>query len=86
MRNSVRWTSVKDGLPAPSNCEFYGERYSLPVLGANRNTGQTFDAVLVYDFRQGGWCFNGLPDGPNPNNYEVCSITDWGHLPNIKED
>lgn len=78
-----KWILFNDGPPIKSNCEFYGDRFSVPVIGANKVTGQVFDQLIVYDYNGYGWSYHGLPDGPDCHNYETPHITHYMYLPEI---
>ena len=78
------WFSfLHDGAPSRADNEFYGDRFSVPVIGANQDSEQTFDHVLVYDYQEKGWCYCGLPEGAHPSHYDIFTITHYGYLPQI---
>ncbi len=78
------WLDIeKVGLPDHGNYPFYADRYSVPVLVANKMTGQVFEQTVVYSFEGNGWCTYGLPDGPDPSDYECPVFTHFAYLPKI---
>lgn len=78
---TLKFQNIEDNLPPRADDEFYGHRYSVPVLIANSVTGQIFDRIVRFDYRGHGWVFDGLPDGPDPENYEVIHVTHWASFP-----
>jgi hypothetical protein len=78
----VNWFEINSvGLPPKEQDEFYGDRYSVPVLIANAITGQVEHRTVVYDYQDGGWCLVGLPYGPSCHEYELLIPTHYCLLP-----
>ncbi len=78
------WYNVEmSGPPVPEDNEFYGERYSVPVMIANSNTQQIEKRTVVFDYKDGGWCLYGFPDGANSQDYELILPTHFCYLPPI---
>lgn len=76
-----QWREInKYGLPNKQYHEYYKDRYSVPVIAANKDTGQVFLGVM-YDFFDKGWCKCGLNDGASCKNYEIPYITHYGYIP-----
>lgn len=79
---TFNWFEIEGcGLPAKADSDFYGGRYSVPVLVANETTEQVFDQLVVYDFDNNGWCYHGLPNGSTPDDYEMIHVTHYGYVP-----
>lgn len=75
------WFRIQDvGLPPRLTSEYYGDRYSVPVIGANKYTGQVV-CDIVYDFEDKGWCKRGLSEGMSCKNYEMPFISHFGFIP-----
>ena len=81
---TVTWFEIDEvGLPPQEQNEFYGDRYSYPVLIANAYTGQMEPHTVVYDYDDGGWCLYGLPGGPSCHDYELMLPTHYCLLPSF---
>lgn len=79
------WFKIKDvGLPGRKERPYYGDRYSVPVIAANKHTGQVVCDV-IYDYEDKGWCPRTLHDGMSCNNYEMPCITHYGYIPEFVE-
>ncbi len=79
---NVNWFDINDTMLPPQRYdEFYGDRYSVPVLIANAVTGQIEEQTVVYDYEDGGWCLHGLRNGPSCKDYELMLPTHFCFLP-----
>lgn len=79
---TITWYEIDEaGLPPREQDEFYGDRYSCPVLLANAHTGQTEPHTAIYDYQDGGWCLYGLPEGASCHDYELMVPTHYCLLP-----
>ncbi len=77
----LNFFDIREHFPPHDNDEYYGQRYSIPVLVANAITGQIFNEIVRYDFRMNGWVYSDLSDGPDPEDYEICHVTHWAKFP-----
>ena len=78
----VNWFEIDEvGLPCRDQTVYYGDRYSVPVIIAKAITGQRENHTVVYDYRDGGWCLYGLPNGPSCKNYSLLAPTHYCFMP-----
>jgi len=67
--------------PPRDNNQYYGTRYSVPVLCWDEN-GLINLNLVCWDFENNGWVFASLIDGPDPMDYEIdCNV--WALPPEI---
>lgn len=75
-----RWMDIsKHGYPPKSTDDYYGERYSVPVLAGNSNTGQVSKIAYIYDYDYNEWVEYAL-------NYDddIQHVTHWCLWPKCK--
>jgi len=72
------WLDVKDGLPEAENDEYYGKRYSYPVDAVVND--EVYPRRLRWDYNMLGWVYAELPDGPDPDDYEIGDVSHYMYI------
>lgn len=78
-KQTVKWKSIDNGYP-PKDKIF--KDFSIPVLVANKITGQVWSEIVRYSFFENGWIDANFNE-PDPCDYEILNITHWMELPKI---
>jgi hypothetical protein len=67
--------------PPRRNDEFYGKRYSVPVLSWNAEGIINFK-LICWDYDNAGWVDADLSEGPAPEDYEL-DVKTWALPPDM---
>lgn len=85
IRIRTRWQCINEcGYPPKDNDQYYGKRYSVPVMVGNETTGQVAIVAYMWDYTEEGWVEATLCNGPYPGDYEVQYVSHWAMWPKCK--
>lgn len=80
------WIKCSERMPEVEDHEYYERDYSIPVL---TNLSGVLREVFRFSYREKGWVFANLHEGPDPGDYEdygLDRITLWMPLPEPPEE